>query len=111
MQQGSYIWVLESHGIFFFSFQSLESHGILCRVMESHGKLNHYKNFFIVYHDRQKFHWMYLTELRIISHGKDGKSHGKSHGKSWNVLQLKKYKPCTNVMCDNSKRSLNVVMY
>jgi len=34
---------LESHGILFFSFPGLESHGILCRVMESHGKLNHYK--------------------------------------------------------------------
>jgi len=36
---------LESHGILFFSFPGLESHGILCRVMESHGKLNHYKNY------------------------------------------------------------------
>jgi len=33
---------LESHGILFLSFPGLESHGILCRVMESHGKLNHY---------------------------------------------------------------------
>jgi len=50
---------LESHGILFFSFPGLESHGILRRVMESHGKLYHYKNyesFFIVYHDGQKFH-------------------------------------------------------
>jgi len=50
---------LESHGILFFSFPGLESHGILCRVMESHGKLNHYKknyeSIFIVYNDRQKF--------------------------------------------------------
>jgi len=51
------VWVLEnleSHGILFFSFPGLESHGILCRVMESHGKLNHYKKYesiFIVYHD------------------------------------------------------------
>jgi len=33
---------LESHGILFFSFPGLESHGILCRVVENHGKLNHY---------------------------------------------------------------------
>jgi len=50
----------ESHGILFFSFPGLESHGILCRVMESHGKLNHckknYESIFIVYHDRQTFH-------------------------------------------------------
>jgi len=35
-----FVWVLknlESHGILFFSFPGLESHGILCRVMESHG--------------------------------------------------------------------------
>jgi len=53
-----------------------------------------YESIFIVYHDRQGFHWMYFTELRIISHGKDGKSNGKSHEKSWNFLQLKKYEPC-----------------
>jgi len=35
---------LESHGILCFSFPGLESHGILFRVMESHGKLNHIKN-------------------------------------------------------------------
>jgi len=40
---------------------------------------------------------MFLTELRIISHGKDGKSHGKSHEKSWNFLQLKKYEPCCRI--------------
>jgi len=38
---------LKSHGILFFSFPGLESQGlgllILCRVMESHGKLNHHK--------------------------------------------------------------------
>jgi len=35
---------LESHGFLLFSFPgALESHGILCRVMESHGKHNHYK--------------------------------------------------------------------
>jgi len=34
---------LESHGISFFSFPGLESNGILCIVMGSHGKLNHYK--------------------------------------------------------------------
>jgi len=34
---------LESHGILFFAFPGLESHGILCRVMESHGKLHHFK--------------------------------------------------------------------
>jgi len=58
-----FVWVLEnldSHGILFFSFPGLESHGNLCRVMESHGKLDHYKKshelIFIVYRDRQKFH-------------------------------------------------------
>jgi len=44
-KQGSYgswkTWkVME---FWFFSFAGLESHGILCRVMESHGKLNHDK--------------------------------------------------------------------
>jgi len=42
---GNSDWILEnleSHGILFFSFPGLESNGILCRVMESHGKLNHY---------------------------------------------------------------------
>jgi len=34
---------LESHGILFFGFPGLESHGMLCRVMENHGKRNHYK--------------------------------------------------------------------
>jgi len=79
---------LESHGILFFSFPGLECHGILCRVMESHGKLNHYKKLWVDLYcdDRQKFHWMYFTELWIISLGKDRKSHGKSHGKSWNFL-------------------------
>jgi len=80
----------KSCGILFFSFPGLESHGIFCRVMESHGKLNHYlknhESIFIVYYDRQKFHWMCFTELWIISHGKDRKSHRKSHEKSWNFL-------------------------
>jgi len=35
--------ILESPGILLFSFPGLESHGFLCRVMESYGKLNHYK--------------------------------------------------------------------
>jgi len=34
---------LESHGILLFSFPGLVIHGILCRVMESYGKLNHFK--------------------------------------------------------------------
>jgi len=38
---------LESHGILFLSFPGLESHGILCRVMESHGKLYHYKKLWV----------------------------------------------------------------
>jgi len=54
---------MESHGILFFTFPALESHGILCRVMESHGKFNQYeKNYeliFIVNHVYQNFHEMY----------------------------------------------------
>jgi len=68
--------------------------------MESHGKLNHLKKLwvdFFVYHDRPKFHGMYFTELWIINHGKDGKSHGKRHEKSWNFSELKKYEPCNNI--------------
>jgi len=38
---------------------------------------------------------MYLTELQVISHAKDGKSHGKSHGKSWNFCNLKSTNPVT----------------
>jgi len=57
--------------------------------MESHGKLNHYKknyeSIFIVYHNSKNFPEC-INELRIISHGKDGKCLGKSHGKSWNFL-------------------------
>jgi len=47
-----------------------------------------------VYHGEQKFNWMYFTELWVISHGKDG----KSHGKSWNFLWLKKYEPWNRIM-------------
>jgi len=59
---------------------------------------------FIVYRDRQKFRWMYFTELRIISHGKDG----KSHGKSWNFLELKKYEPWYTCKVNNF---INTVHY
>jgi len=34
---------LESHGICFLAFQAWKVIGNLCRVMESHGKLDHYK--------------------------------------------------------------------
>jgi len=58
----------------------------LWKVMENLITIKKYESIFIVYCDRQKFHWMYFTELQIISHGKDGKNHGKSHGKLWNFL-------------------------
>jgi len=68
-----FIWVLEN----------LESHGILCRVMKMENLITiNYELIFIVYHNKQTFHKMYFTELWIISHGKDG----KSHEKSWNFL-------------------------
>jgi len=66
---------LESHGILFISIPGLESHGILCRVMENHGKLYNYKkkirsrSLLCIMIDKN------FTEciLRIY---KDGKSHG-----------------------------------
>jgi len=90
---------LESHGILFFSFPGLESHGILCGVMKSHRNLNQLKKLWVdLYcHDRQNFYWMYFTELWIISHGKDGKSHGKgmeNHGIFWNLKSTNPERNC-----------------
>jgi len=56
--------------------ENLENHGIfvqpLWKVMENVITIKDYESIFIVYHDRQNFHWMYFTELWISSHGKDG---------------------------------------